>query len=73
MRFSGTRFHHPVAFWSGTLAIAAGVCAHLPMFFAAREMHYRMAGMPIDAAMVAGMALILAGLAVIVWPAGKIR
>ena len=67
MRFSGTRFHHPVAFWSGTLAIAAGVCAHLPMFFAAREMHYRMAGMPIDAAMVAGMALILAGLAASVY------
>jgi MFS transporter, putative metabolite:H+ symporter len=67
MKPSGTRFHHPVAFWLGTIAIAGGVCAHFPMFAAAREMHYRMAGMPVDAMMIAGMSLILAGLAASVY------
>ncbi len=67
MKASGTRFHHPVAFWLGTVAIAAGVCSHFPMFLAVREMRYRMAGMPIDAVMLAGMALILAGLAASVY------
>ena len=67
MTASGTRFHHPVAFWSGTVAIAAGVCAHIPMFAAARDMHYRMAGMPIDSMMLVGMALILVGLAAAVY------
>lgn len=67
MKPSGTRFHHPLAFWLGTLAIAAGVCSHFPMFFAAREMRYRMAGMPIDAMMLTGMGLILAGLAASVY------
>jgi MFS transporter, putative metabolite:H+ symporter len=63
MKASGIRFRHPVAFWLGTAAIAAGVCAHFPMFAAARDMHYRMAGMPVDALMIVGMSLILAGLA----------
>jgi putative MFS transporter len=67
MKSSGTRFHRPVAFWLGTGAIAAGVGAHLPMFVAAREMHYRMAGMPVDAMMLFGMSLILAGLAASVY------
>ena len=56
------RFEHPAAFWSGALACTAGVALHLPMYYSARGMGYRMAGMQPDAAMIAGMALIVLGL-----------
>lgn len=56
-------FRHPVAFWCGAAACAAGVLLHLPMYYDARTMGYHMAGMQPDAAMLAGMALIGAGLA----------
>jgi putative MFS transporter len=56
------RFHRPGAFWVGSAAITVGVALHLPMYLGARDMGYRLVGMPIDAAMVAGMALIVAGL-----------
>jgi MFS transporter, putative metabolite:H+ symporter len=49
------------AFALGCLAVTAGVAAHLPMFAMARAMHYRLAGMPMDGLMLAGMALIVAG------------
>ncbi|MCU6455036.1 MFS transporter [Sphingomonas sp. A2-49] len=49
------------AFVLGCLAVTAGVCAHLPMFAMARAMHYRLAGMPMDGTMIAGMGLIVAG------------
>jgi putative MFS transporter len=62
MKPNGLTFHHPVAFWLGTLAIVAGVLAHIPMFVCASHMGYRMVGMPMDAAMLAGMALIPLGL-----------
>jgi putative MFS transporter len=55
-------FHHPVAFWGGVLACTVGVGLHLPMYYGARMMHYRMAGMRPDLPMITGMALILAGL-----------
>jgi putative MFS transporter len=35
---------------------------HLPMYIGARDMGYRLVGMPIDPAMIAGMALIVIGL-----------
>ncbi|HET6588242.1 MAG TPA: MFS transporter [Oleiagrimonas sp.] len=54
-------FHHPVAFWLGCLAVAAGVCLHLPMFIMAAPMHFHMAGMPMDTDMLVGMVLIVAG------------
>lgn len=60
---TGIHFHHPAAFWTGTAAIAAGVFAHLPDFAAAADMGYEMAGMGMSAAMVAGMALIIGGVA----------
>jgi putative MFS transporter len=59
---SGIEFHHPVAFWLGTLALATGVCLHFPMFIHAAPMGYKMAGMPLDAMMAVGMLLILVGL-----------
>lgn len=55
-------FVHPVAFWTGVLASAAGVALHLPMYWSTRAMGFRMAGMTPDPAMITGMALIGAGL-----------
>jgi len=59
----GLRFHHPVAFWVGTAAVTAGVILHLPMYFGAADMGYRLSGMAMDLPMKLGMALILVGLA----------
>lgn len=56
------RFHHPIAFWLGCIGIVAGVLAHIPMFICAADMGYRMVGMPMDATMLVGMALIPLGL-----------
>jgi putative MFS transporter len=62
MKAHGPTFHHPLAFWSGTLAIVAGVLAHIPMFVCASHMGYQMNGMEMDAPMLFGMALIPLGL-----------
>lgn len=43
--------------------VAAGVALHLPMYWMGRHMSFRLAGMPMDAGMMWGMALILAGIA----------
>lgn len=55
-------FHHPVAFWSGIIAVTTGVILHLPMYLHSATMDYQMVGMPMDAAMISGMVLILIGL-----------
>jgi len=52
------------AFVLGCAAVTAGVIAHLPMFLMGRATHYHLAGMPMGAGMIAGMALIVAGVAV---------
>ena len=51
------------AFWVGTGAVIAGVALHVPMFLGARDMQYRLVGMPVDPRMAAGMGLIVSGLA----------
>ena len=51
------------AFLLGCLAVTIGVVLHLPMFIASRSMGYRLAGMPMDAGMLFGMFLIVAGVA----------
>lgn len=56
------RFEHPVAFWLGAAACFAGVSLHIPMYYDARTMGYRMVGMQPDPAMIVGMALIGVGL-----------
>ena len=43
-------------------AVAAGVVLHLPMYLGARDMGYRLSGMEVDTAMIAGMVLIVVGL-----------
>jgi hypothetical protein len=52
---------HLVAFVSGCLAVTAGVVLHLPMFWMGRDMGFRLADMAMDAGMLWGMALIVAG------------
>jgi putative MFS transporter len=61
-RQGGIEFTHPVAFWAGVAAVTGGVCLHLPMFLGASDMDYKLAGMAMDAPMIAGMVLILLGL-----------
>lgn len=61
MRPRDITFHHPVAFWLGCAAVVAGVLAHLPMLAMAAPMHYRLASMPMDNAMLVGMALVPLG------------
>ena len=53
----------PVA-WAGIGAVTVGVLLHLPMYLQAADEHYRLAGMSVDAPMLIGMILILAGLGV---------
>lgn len=63
----GVTFHRPAWFVLGTVAIIAGVFSHFPMFVHSASMGYRMAGMPMDPLMIAGMFAIVAGLACAVW------
>jgi len=50
-----------LAFWFGCGAVTAGALLHLPMFLMARHNGYLLAGMPMDAGMLWGMALIVLG------------
>ncbi len=52
-----------LAFWLGSLFVVGGVLLHLPMFIMAHALHYRLAGMPMGADMLWGMALIVGGAA----------
>lgn len=67
MSANGLSFHHPVAFWTGCAALAAGVLGHLPMFAMSAGSGYRMAGMEMDLPMMIGMILIPLGLALATW------
>jgi putative MFS transporter len=55
---------HLWAFAAGCLAVTAGVVLHLPMYWMGRDMGFRLADMAMDAGMLWGMALIVAGLGV---------
>ena len=48
-------------FWAACVAISLGVLLHLPMLAMAHRMGNHLSGMPMDAEMWAGMALILIG------------
>lgn len=52
------------AFILGVIAVTVGVVLHLPMFWMGRSIGFRMAGMPMDSGMIAGMAMIVGGVAV---------
>jgi putative MFS transporter len=51
-----------LAFWFGSALVTAGVILHLPMFLMARHSGFVLAGMSMDAGMVAGMAVIVLGI-----------
>ena len=55
-------FPHPVAFWFGVTSVTVGAALHMPMYLMGRSNGYRLAGMPMDAAMLTGMAAIIVGL-----------
>ncbi|HEX2542246.1 MAG TPA: MFS transporter [Caldimonas sp.] len=55
---------HLWAFTGGCLAVTLGVVMHLPMFWMGKDNGFRLADMPIDAEMIWGMVLIVAGIAV---------
>lgn len=63
----GTTFGHRGAFWLGVVAVTAGVFLHLPMYAEARDVGFRLVGMPVDMPMAIGMVLIVAGLAATIW------
>ena len=63
-RLNGSSYEHPVVFWLGVLLTAGGVVMQLPMYYMARGMHYHVAGMPVTDEMLAGMAMMFAGLGV---------
>ena len=50
-------------FAAGAAAVTLGVLLHLPMFWMGRMDHFRLSGMAMDSGMLAGMALIVAGIA----------
>lgn len=50
------------AFWLGCAIVTAGVLLHLPMFIMGKDSGYVLAGMPMGAGMLWGMALIVAGI-----------
>ncbi|WP_454716391.1 MFS transporter [Caulobacter segnis] len=53
---------HGWAFWLGCLLVTAGVVLHLPMYWMGRNMGFRLVGMPMDAEMLWGMLVIVAGI-----------
>lgn len=59
----GITYHHAGAFWVGVAAVTGGVILHLPMYLEAREMNYVLEGMAVDGHMLAGMVMIVAGVA----------
>lgn len=67
---SGVRFRHPWSFWLGVVSILSGVGLHAPMFISAREHGYLLYGMGWDAWMIVGMALVIGGLAAVVYGIG---
>ncbi|MGH2701703.1 MAG: hypothetical protein ACRDJ2_08005, partial [Actinomycetota bacterium] len=71
---AGITYAHPWAFVLGIVMVTVGVILHLPMYIGGRDMGYVLKGMSMDGPMVAGMALILAGLAFTfygIYPKGK--
>ncbi len=63
----GVTYEHPMAFWSGVAAVTAGTLLQLPMYFDAKDMGYKLKGMPFDATMTGGMVLIVLGIGLVVY------
>jgi len=63
----GVTYEHPVAFWAGVAAVIVGTLMQLPMYFDAKDMGYRLRGMPFDGTMLVGMGLIFLGIGLTVY------
>ena len=63
----GLTYEHPVVFWIGAACVTVGTLMQLPMFFDAKDMGYRLRGMPFHASMTVGMALIVLGVGLVVY------
>lgn len=55
-------FRSKGAFWLGFFSVAIGVALQLPMYINAKNMGYRLVGMPMGTSMNIGMALVIIGL-----------
>jgi putative MFS transporter len=55
-------FRSKGAFWLGFFSVAIGVGLQLPMYINAKDMGYRLVGMPMGTSMNIGMALVVVGL-----------
>ncbi|HVW07907.1 MAG TPA: MFS transporter [Bryobacteraceae bacterium] len=60
-------WRHSLSFWVGSLMVAIGVGLHVPMFLMGRNIHYRLAGMPMGTPMLIGMFLIILGVGAAAW------
>lgn len=59
---NGLSYERPLAFWASVVLVVTGVIMQLPMYYMARTMHYRLAGMAVTNVMLAGMGLMFTGL-----------
>jgi putative MFS transporter len=59
--FSFTARRSLWAFWLGSAVVSVGVLLHIPMYWMGRNNGFNLASMPMDAGMLWGMALIVAG------------
>lgn len=66
-RLNGISYRHPVAFWLGFVLTTVGTLMQLPMYFMARDMHYRLAGMAMTREMLVGMVITVLGLGVTIY------
>src|SRR5687767_9067178 len=65
--FSFSTFSDRRGLWTfilGVTAVTAGVLLHAPMFLMGRDMGFRLSRMPMDSGMMAGMGLIVGGVAI---------
>jgi putative MFS transporter len=63
-RRDGASYERPLLFWLGLLVTSVGVALQVPMYFMARSMHYKLAGMAVTPQMWVGMAMLIAGIAI---------
>lgn len=60
--FSFSERRNALAFWLGSAIVSIGVMLHIPMFWMGRTTNFVLVGMPMDSAMLWGMALIVLGI-----------
>jgi MFS transporter, putative metabolite:H+ symporter len=63
----GVTYQHPFAFWIGVTSVTTGTLMQLPMYFDSKDMGYKLRGMPFDATMTTGMALMFLGIGLTVY------